>query len=469
MVAVTVVAVLAMLAATPGVGQPAQPESCSTGTNPDSNMGPICAVLSPPVTDYHLLDVPDDVTPSDAAPYFYSVNVSWRETTISCGHFFPRRGYPSGTQVPYQDEYAEWSHSNGSPDNCTHDAPSHPGTIKVNAWPIIRKNLLALPIDIGVLHCDYNGSEGGVGGACEPASAPTCEIQDRDGMVITPPNIGLNLFVKDGDVHLVWDDPSVAQCTLPVADVDDLLIVPGPGGPAGTVTVRVDQAWAAAQLSAALHQLRAPGGDLVIKGTGGNNAFSVDAIQPFEFLKNGGLTIDTNGDGVPDIGGINLDKVTIQGGGGNDKFQVGSPVFDFFGGSPNPIPLNLEGGSGNDTVIFGAGDPFSADLNIAIGSGNNGGQVNLITDGDNTVDAFLHGLEKFRLSAGTGNDMIDGGGGSGTGDATALPLSLFGLDGDDTLIGGKKSDKLDGGSGNDTCDGGGGSDKGVACETLQHM
>lgn len=61
------------------------------------------------------------------------LSFNWSSTTTSCGHFFTRDGEgPFEADPNLGANEARWEHRNAPhADNCTHDAPDHPGTIIV--------------------------------------------------------------------------------------------------------------------------------------------------------------------------------------------------------------------------------------------------------------------------------------------------------------------------------------------------
>jgi Ca2+-binding RTX toxin-like protein len=122
-------------------------------------------------------------------------------------------------------------------------------------------------------------------------------------------------------------------------------------------------------------------------------------------------TIDTNGDGNPNIDLINIQRVEIRSFGGNDQIGVSgsgyqaSGLIDLF---PARLPLILKSGPGNDNLTGG--------------------------------------IKNDTAVAGAGNDDLKGGKGA------------------DTLKGQGGADHMNGGPGNDTCLGGPGQDTAVQCE-----
>lgn len=106
------------------------------------------------------------------------------------------------------------------------------------------------------------------------------------------------------------------------------------------------------------------------------------------------------------------------------------------------IPATLTGGPGNDTIVGGAMlDTLieSGDVNFRL---TNSQLTGLGTD-------TLSGLDAAVLTGGASGNLIDASGFSKV-------VTINGLDGNDTLLGGSTADRIDGGSGNDRITGGAG-------------
>ena len=115
-------------------------------------------------------------------------------------------------------------------------------------------------------------------------------------------------------------------------------------------------------------------------------------------------------------------------------------------GSGNNDTLTIRGSSGDDRYYLGKGTTAGSYLfNFNGGTG---------TGLDALVDVSITGAEHVVVSAGAGDDVVDGSGLFGT----ALPypgsLSLYGGPGNDTLVGGLGDDTLSGDTGNDRSNGG---------------
>ncbi len=109
----------------------------------------------------------------------------------------------------------------------------------------------------------------------------------------------------------------------------------------------------------------------------------------------------------------------------------------------------LSTGSGNDTIIGGGSN---GPIVIDTGSGNDS-----ITTGSGN-DSIIGGAGDDTISSGTGNDSVTGGGGNDSVNGGEGDDTLQGNDGNDTLAGGGGNDNLDGGANDDSLSGGDGAD-----------
>jgi|GEM_PF-1463226 Hemolysin-type calcium-binding repeat (2 copies). len=194
-----------------------------------------------------------------------------------------------------------------------------------------------------------------------------------------------------------------------------------------------------------------------------------DSLSGIFILGSGGDGNDTINASVA-FGGTTPISITLEGGLGNDSLV----------GNVGSVTNFMNGGAGNDTIIFGStGDQligdFAGDDFISCSSVSFTGRTttNIITDtlgnnfidGGNGTDVFTTGDGNDVLFGRDGNDTLNGGGGNDT---------LFGDVGNDYLIGGDGNDSLVGGFGADTLIGGAGSDsfyynnsgEGVAFDSL---
>ncbi len=151
-----------------------------------------------------------------------------------------------------------------------------------------------------------------------------------------------------------------------------------------------------------------------------------------------------------------ISRIVGNAGGGNDEIRVDQQVkstLELNGGSGNDTleagggQAVLHGGAGNDTLIASAADAqlFGDDDNDTLQGG----------EGDDALDG---GLGADILNGGAGDDALDGGAGEDTLDGGAGNDTLQGSDQNDTLRGGVGNDNLEGGAGNDTLQGGDGND-----------
>jgi Ca2+-binding RTX toxin-like protein len=161
-----------------------------------------------------------------------------------------------------------------------------------------------------------------------------------------------------------------------------------------------------------------------------------------------GLTIT----GLPTIIGVThadaTDRVTIQGGGGVDRFDISGLV--------GPIIAVLNGDEGADTVELNgtaAGDTIELYGNAQPGSGD-GSPLDLVVNGA-VGHARLMSIATMTVDAGAGDDLIAA--------VNSLLLADTGLlldggTGNDTIRGGRSGETLSGGAGNDVLDGNVGND-----------
>ncbi|MBO6885205.1 MAG: Hint domain-containing protein [Marivita sp.] len=257
---------------------------------------------------------------------------------------------------------------------------------------------------------------------------------------------------------------------------------------------------------------------LIIDGDDGNDVFNLSNTSGANVLDGqGGNDNIFSGSGNDTIfGGSGSDR--IEGGGGNDSLSGGGDNDTILGGSGNDT---LDGVQGDDSLDGGAGDDliFGGDGNDTLVAGNNTGAGDTLVGGngdDLLIDSFwnatldggdgsdtievgygqatviggedIDGTDVDRLSFVLSNDAAtvvfngneagiysdsDGDGGTfaqieevyGSGQADSIDaaldnsgLSLAGLAGNDTLIGGSGADTLQGGADNDSLTGGDGDD-----------
>ena len=125
---------------------------------------------------------------------------------------------------------------------------------------------------------------------------------------------------------------------------------------------------------------------------------------------------------------------TLIGGGGNDTFNMRHGASGTYGND------FIDGGSGVDTLDYGATATTAVVINLAAGTASGGGN-------GGSGSATLVSIENANGSA--FDDVMNG---------SAAANFLFGFNGNDTLNGADGNDRLEGGAGNDSLNGGAGSD-----------
>ena len=132
---------------------------------------------------------------------------------------------------------------------------------------------------------------------------------------------------------------------------------------------------------------------------------------------------------------------------------IGSDEDDFITGADNS-PEEIEGGDGGDTLLGGAGGGdtvsyASSDRRVRVDL-DDGTAANASASGGHATGDSIGGFENVKGSA--YGDVLEALNGTGTAGATGS--TLWGLGGDDTLVGGADNDTLEGGAGADELDGG---------------
>jgi hypothetical protein len=159
---------------------------------------------------------------------------------------------------------------------------------------------------------------------------------------------------------------------------------------------------------------------------------------------------------------VDIDSVLIHGGTGGNIFNI----------QQTGVPVNLSGGSGNDTFVFSDGAGLSGgtidggpgtntldyhlyttsvNVNLGLGTATGTGGVNNIQNatGGSANDTLIGNAQANVLVGNDGNDVIKGGGGNDI---------LVGGAGNDTLTAGSGRTILIGGTGSDVLVGGGDQD-----------
>ncbi|MEL7467513.1 MAG: Hint domain-containing protein [Pseudomonadota bacterium] len=221
-------------------------------------------------------------------------------------------------------------------------------------------------------------------------------------------------------------------------------------------------------------EVDASGDDLLYGGEGNDSALGGggdDTIygEAGEDTLDGGKGADTlfGGDGNDSVLGDAGDD-TLYGNAGNDTLDGGEGTDTLFGGDGQDTFIgsdgadSISGGTGQDTVDYSAsGSGVTVDLSAGTATGGDaaGDQLTGVdgvigSDHADTIIGFdgeSTGPDGFTnvFYGGTGNDSLDGRGGSD---------SLFGGDGSDNIEGGSGNDSIDGGDDADTIAGGIGDD-----------
>lgn len=151
-----------------------------------------------------------------------------------------------------------------------------------------------------------------------------------------------------------------------------------------------------------------PTGSLTVNALGGNDGVTIQNLDSgaFGVIANGGAGADT-----------------LTGGGADDQLNGGEGNDTILGGGGND---DLNGGTGSDTLNVVANSHLSISPTLTTGSGNDSHS----------------GFEQATLTAGSGNNRLDA-------SESDIPVTLLGLGGNDTLLGGSSTDRLDGGDGAD--------------------
>jgi Ca2+-binding RTX toxin-like protein len=127
--------------------------------------------------------------------------------------------------------------------------------------------------------------------------------------------------------------------------------------------------------------------------------------------------------------------------------------------------LRIRGSQGNDSYVFGAGTALGAALNLnapnsSIGGAAGAGGSGSLGATDLFPDITFKNVSQVVVAAGPGDDRLDASGrlGAGVGAVYPFAVSLFGNEGDDTIVGGLGDDLIVGGIGADILQGCAGDD-----------
>ncbi len=209
---------------------------------------------------------------------------------------------------------------------------------------------------------------------------------------------------------------------------------------------------------------------ITITGDVGNNLVDLRYVTTAAFTRVAGVTVSVQGGAGNDtvLGSAFGDN--ISGDDGNDLLDGGTGNDSLIGGAGNDQLLGalgddtLTGGAGIDTLSAGAGgldllsESALGDLTLTPTqmTSNGGG----LTEVDTLSD-----LERAIVFGGSTANILDA-------SAAMFPVTLFGGNGNDLLIGGSQIDQLDGQGGNDTVTGNGAADSlmgGAGNDTLREI
>ena len=140
-------------------------------------------------------------------------------------------------------------------------------------------------------------------------------------------------------------------------------------------------------------------------------------------------------------------RILVEAGAGNDRVAVSSNV---------TIPVELDGGAGNDTLNGGsANDLLWGESGNDSLIGGNGDDILIGGDGNDTING-MNGNDS--LFGNAGSDSLRGGNDQDTIHAGDGADSLYGENGNDVLLGESGNDYVSGGNDQDIIDGGDGHD-----------
>jgi len=167
------------------------------------------------------------------------------------------------------------------------------------------------------------------------------------------------------------------------------------------------------------------------------NAIELDGSQCGTATVKNADTIAASGTGPSDVlvidlsGGPFAPGKTDESGGGDPEIE-----FDVDLGSGTPAgSLEVVGSADADTIVLGA-NGINLNADEAVGD----------------VDVTTTNTFTFKVDAGSGDDVVSGEGGAGTGGRFEFGVTILGRTGNDRLSGSAGTDTLDGGRGKDTVD-----------------
>ena len=187
---------------------------------------------------------------------------------------------------------------------------------------------------------------------------------------------------------------------------------------------------------------------LTLNGQSSGNTYNIDSTSTPVTI-NGGA-----GDDTFNIGGGNLDAlagaVTVVGGGGTNQVNVNDQSVAF--GDTYTVT------SSTVTRPFFGGLTYSGIAGLALNGQSSGNIYNITSSVAGTQVTINAGAGNDTINGGAGNDIINGGAGNDTINGGAGNDMINGGAGNDTINGGAGNDIINGGAGNDTITGGGGND-----------
>jgi hypothetical protein len=456
-----VVTAVVLLAALPLARPAAQTQPhCDHGD--EAELGPMCATLQVPNTYFTLMDVDMNRT----------FRIRWNDTIVSCGNFYEGAVGFDQEGKPEEDETntsSIWGHSNGPPDNCTHDASSHPGTIVADIEVGFQfSNLRKIDIPGRWYTCKYSGSASGTGTPCtDPPPEPDC-VENDDGVSVRTAGDPVAVSGEGSDVVV---ESGAMRCVLPITKSGLGLTILGSAGP-DEITIELDDMasvfrdsnfWLGVNPESDLDSVILRWGDT-------NDRMVVRQLPTLPDLS--GFMIDVDGNGTSDIGVAGTDPLNLDLGGGDDQATVKQLLKTLLDREPLGPLIQFDGGAGTDKAFLDVLDSGRTNLGLTeqvMRATEAHSLVNLDAGSGETVDLSWLSFEGWTVTGTGGSDTITGAGGAGTGGPFATALTILGKAGADRLTGGIKGDKLNGGPARDVCTGGKGKDSATGCETVRSI
>jgi Ca2+-binding RTX toxin-like protein len=472
---------------TGGISSPGNAGDVPSPPNP---IGPIVADLFPPTSRYYVEDA------EDTADYYYEVY--WDETTAgdpspaefyghdpepqSCGTFYPNTddaalpARSSGDLSGYRENYALWDHPNGTgPGLCPHSGTDHPGLVIADVYESYDPtgpggsserspargsgdDYDYPPLPDKVYHCEYEGSEEGIGDPCVLAAEP---VQDYCRFHVAR----LVIYSLTGALIRVEGDDVIAtlaggaECVVPTSTLQRITVLGG----AGNDSLSVD--WPTLLGTRISVNLGEGANTLSLTGSDAIDWFGFHGIPASPGFE-GGFAFDFNKDNRPDFSAMNVQNLNVDLGAGNDTVKV---FPEYLYPQYSAYSLAVDGGQGTDKAMLlpSAAGRYSFGTDPAQPSVAN---VNLDSNTGDVIDVMGTGLEIWVPQGSPAVDVFTGAGGAGTGGPFQFKLRMSGGGGNDRLIGGAKDDTLNGGAGNnDVCKGGKGTDTATGCETKRSI